>query len=100
MRTFSTSYANQPPALAVVLALIGDLIDKMQVDNTAAFKIDHGFESKIQSRGTKYPEIEAPKRQQRGGSDLRSSRLRLDQRNINNGPLYFPIVDPSISLTR
>ena len=72
MRTFSTSYANQPPALAVVLALIGDLIDKMQVDNTAAFKIDHGFESKIQSRGTKYPEIEAPKRQQRGGSDLRS----------------------------
>ena len=67
VRTFSTSYANQPPALAVVLALIGDLIDKMQVDNTAFFKIDHGFESKIQSRGTKYPEIEAPKRQKGGG---------------------------------
>ena len=40
-------YANQTPALAVVLALIGDLIDKMQVENTTAFKIDRGFESKI-----------------------------------------------------
>ena len=47
VRTFFTSYANQPPALAVVLALIGDLIDKMQVDNTTVFKIDRGFESKI-----------------------------------------------------
>ena len=43
VRTFFASYANQPPALAVVLALIGDLIDKMQVDNTAFSKIDHGF---------------------------------------------------------
>ena len=57
-------YANQTPALAVVLALIGDLIDKMQVDNTAAFKIDRGFESKIGFGVPKGPQIEAPKRQQ------------------------------------
>jgi len=72
VRTFSNSYANQTPALAVVLALIGDLIDKMQVDNTTAFKVDRGFESKIGFGVQPAPQIEAPKRQQRGGSDLRS----------------------------
>ena len=55
------SYANQTPALAVVLALIGDLIDKMQVENTTAFKIDRGFESKIGLGYRPVPQIEAPK---------------------------------------
>ena len=63
-------YANQTPALAVVLALIGDLIDKMQVENTTAFKIDRGFESKIGLGYRPVPQIEAPKRQLRWGSDL------------------------------
>ena len=67
LRALRAPYANQTPALAVVLALIGDLIDKMQVDNTAAFKIDRGFESKIGFGVPKEPQIEAPKRQPRGG---------------------------------